>query len=191
MVRAYAQAMPHDESWCRCLLCEVYEDAGPNRMSRTGQELLEHVRQRGWSTVRIVADDRRPGWAFTVALWHSFCAPDIAMFGLDLDVLGACVDFLAQECAEGRSPLVGTRRTGVLDGHPVHLGRIHDSWRNSFVGTALGFYRATPGVPMLQLVWPDHEGRFPDESGASPSCREDQPELSLALLTHPNGIWTR
>ncbi|MFN2506583.1 MAG: DUF4262 domain-containing protein [Acidimicrobiales bacterium] len=32
----------------------------------------------------ITQHDDLPGWAFTVGLWHTFRAPEVAMFGLDV-----------------------------------------------------------------------------------------------------------
>lgn len=157
----------------------------------TGEQLRHEVAERGWSVVRIFPERRRPAWAFTVGLWHSYRSPEVAIFGLDLDVLGPALDVLAEECAAGRPLVAGEQRTGVLEGFPIELGSIHRDWYNTFFGTAAGFYRRTRGITVLQVVWPDLDGRFPRQPNAARWCRRDQPRLSVAPPAHTRNIWTR
>lgn len=49
---------------------------------------------------------------------------------------------------------------------------------NDFVFSASWFY-AGRDFPLYQVVWPDREGRYPWNEGATPDPRHEQPVLAL------------
>ncbi|MER8034866.1 DUF4262 domain-containing protein [Streptomyces hydrogenans] len=53
----------------------------------------------------------------------------------------------------------------------------------------MGFYRRPP-LPVLQVAWPDAEGRFHWDDQADEKHRESQPRLWLPPSDHPVGRWT-
>ncbi|WP_353940150.1 DUF4262 domain-containing protein [Streptomyces sp. HUAS MG91] len=77
----------------------------------------------------------------------------------------------------------------VVDGHRVALRQVDRGWYRTFFGQAIGFYRRPP-LPVLQVTWPDAEGRFYCDEQADERHRESQPQLWLPPSDHPVGIWT-
>ena len=109
-------------------------------------------------------------FAYTIGLWHSFRRPEVVMFGLEGGGMGhwlnACVD-------RGRDhgwPAEGEEFAGVLDGFAVQLRPVHVSWHDALFGAAWRFYRGVT-VPVLQLVWPDSNGVWPWQEGATATSR--------------------
>ncbi|WP_368051347.1 DUF4262 domain-containing protein [Micromonospora sp. C28SCA-DRY-2] len=54
---------------CHRILCHEYgdtDDRHPTELTTIG-----HVQQHGWSVVTIPDDDKGPGWAYTIGLWHT------------------------------------------------------------------------------------------------------------------------
>ncbi|MGW4754339.1 DUF4262 domain-containing protein [Streptomyces chartreusis] len=78
---------------------------------------------------------------------------------------------------------------GLVDGREVTLRRVDLRWYRTFFGQAIGFYRRPP-FPVLQVAWPDLDGRFHWEEQAEEKHRESQPQLWLQPSDHPVGIWT-
>jgi hypothetical protein len=77
----------------------------------------------------------------------------------------------------GEKPPVGTPFAEVLDDYKVLLREVRA--RNSYdahVGYAIWFNGGRE-FPLLQLVWPDKEGRFPGDPGTSPGLAKQQPLL--------------
>lgn len=72
---------------------------------------------------------------------------------------------------------IGQRVAEIIEGDDVRFRPVRE--RESYaehVGCALWFYDGT-WFPLLQLVWPDRQGRFPDEAGFDESFRKGQPLL--------------
>ncbi|MEW2581339.1 DUF4262 domain-containing protein [Streptomyces syringium] len=83
----------------------------------------------------------------------------------------------------------GQKHPDVVDGHQVALRQVDLRWYRTSFGRAIGFYRRPP-FPVLQVAWPDVEGRFHREEEAEERHRESRPQLWLPPGEQPVGIWT-
>jgi Domain of unknown function (DUF4262) len=79
-------------------------------------------------------------------------------------------------------PRIVTRPLGepiseILQGYPLRLREVHtsESYREH-VGYALWF-NGGYGFPLLQVLWPDKRGRFPDDTDADPATATLQPRI--------------
>ena len=78
----------------------------------------------------------------------------------------------------------GTVSREVLERPPVVFRSVAEGHHGDWVGTALRYYER-PSVPLLQLFWPDREGRFPwEESFETP---EDPRFRQPLLFRAPEG----
>ncbi|MGW9448794.1 DUF4262 domain-containing protein [Streptomyces sp. NPDC055632] len=148
---------------------------------------MANVREHGWHVVGVGGGDI-PDWSFTVGLWHSHRIPEVAMFGLELQGLMHWVDAAATKFRDGAAAQAGALLPGVIEGYEVQVQPVDVSWHRPLLGTAVGFYRRTP-VPVVQVLWPDRNHRWPSDERASPGCRA-QPRLWHAVDEHPAGVWT-
>lgn len=180
--------MPAGDHRCRCLICADYGDR--DRLDAVDTKLVKDIGERGWGVMMIPGDEISRGWAFTVGLWHSYSSPEIAMFGLDVHDMTDCLNVLGDQVRDGRSLVADEETDLVLERHPVVLKTVADGWAEAFFGTSTGFYRATPEVPFLQVLWPDQDGRFPGSPGCAADYLTAQPSLWLAPDEHPVGCWT-
>ncbi|MEU8320766.1 DUF4262 domain-containing protein [Nonomuraea sp. NPDC048881] len=180
--------MPTDNPECRCILCHVHEDQ--DELDLTDQHTVEHVQARGWSVKMIPEDDHGPGFAYTVGLWHTHRSPELAMFGLDVRLMHVLLNDLADEIAAGRPAQADEERHDLLERHPVVLKTVDLSWYREFFGCAISFYRRL-SFPVLEVLWPDRDGRFPWNTGYDEQYRELQPHLWLNPEDHPTGVWTK
>lgn len=164
--------------FCSCPLC-----TGGSRDEIAGQ-----VAEHGWHLTAVLPSNGRPGWAYSVGLWHTFRHPEVAIFGLPPGRNGL-VNVAAEVVREGRQLTPGGVLSEVLIGYPMSLRLADPAWSELFPGLA-EFYSASP-VPVVQLVWPDQDGRFPWDRGFDECFRESQPLLWLAADDHPPGEWLR
>ena len=125
---------------CSCVIC-ARSDPGRDA------DIVATVRHHGWSVLRIFGGLE---FAYTVGLWHTFRRPELVMFGLQGEDmqrwLNLCVDV-----TRGRGlPASDEPLEGVIDGFPVCLRAVHDSWYEPLFGTARRFYRraAVPGTAL-------------------------------------------
>jgi hypothetical protein len=143
--------------------------------------LAGHVARRGWSVVSVPAEGRRPAYAFTVGLWHSFAHAEASVFGRDEREMVRWLDTVGGEVEAGRVLHPDRQADDVLagvagEGAEVFPRPALASWHRHLFGPALAFYRGQP-VPMLQLVWPDDRGVLPWEPGCGADCLAAQPWL--------------
>ena len=173
---------------CTCILCHDYGDA--DQRDRTDLETIATVRKHGWSVMMIPADAEGPGWAHTVGLWHTHRVPELAMFGLDVELMRVCLNDLAGKAPAGQPLATDVPRDDVIKNYPVYLKEVRRPWYRAFFGQAIGFYREPP-FPFQQVVWPDREGHFHWDDDRAEQLEQAQPQLWLEPAEHPAGVWTK
>lgn len=170
------------------MLCgpdEGVPQAGPVWTDRAAAMVREH----GWTVVAVPGDDRGPAFAYTVGLYHTLRAPELAMFGLPPEVMHTLLNLGGGRVRDGAPVADGTRWEGLLaSGLPLALRHADLGWYRAFFGQAVRFHRAA--FPVRQVVWTDRVGTFPWQDGFDEAWRERQPALWLPPARHPAGPWT-
>jgi hypothetical protein len=118
---------------------------------------LEH----GFVIVPVL--DTEPPWAFTVGLARTAQHPEISISGLSQHFAAYLLNALGHSVVDGRTLEPGDLLEDVIRGHRL---RVREVPRNSYddrFGAATRFHGGT-NYRMLQLVWNDTDGRFPDET---------------------------
>ncbi|MGK5554201.1 DUF4262 domain-containing protein [Actinomadura kijaniata] len=173
---------------CHCVLDHDYGDR--DRMDNFLLRTIVHITQYGWSVVLVQPEDDRPGWAYTIGLWHSLRAPELAMFGGDVYEMEESLNRLGRRTTEGDAPADGDRRSGVARDREVAFRTVDARWYEAMMPGAVSFYRRPP-LPFLQVVWSDDGGLFPWQPGTDLPFRRSQPWLWLDPRQHSRGVWTR
>jgi hypothetical protein len=179
--------MTGDLFQCRCVLCHDYGDRGD--ADQVDLTIIGNVQEHGWHVVMVPEDEIGPGFAYTIGLSHTHGASELAMFGIDVHVMHRMLNTLGEKAASGVLLTDGQEHRGVVDGRQVRLRRVDLRWYRTFFGRAIGFYRRPP-FPVLQVAWPDVDGRFHWEEGVEQGHRKSQPQLWLPPGDHPAGVWT-
>ncbi|MEU5726113.1 DUF4262 domain-containing protein [Micromonospora sp. NPDC047738] len=143
------------------------------------------MREHGWSVLWVAGGI---DFAYTVGLWHTFRRPEAVMFGLDGQGMQHWLNAYVDHAREHEWPGEDEPFHGVIDDFPTQLRPVHDSWHDALFGTAYRFYRGL-AVPFQQLVWPDRNGLWPWEEGATASSRNRQAFSWLPVHEHPAGGW--
>ncbi|MFD5570864.1 DUF4262 domain-containing protein [Streptomyces cadmiisoli] len=164
-----------DRSPCFCLLCSPPADgpAWEERDGRTAANVSEH----GWHVMGVGAGGEAPAdWAYSIGMWHTLRSPEVCVFGLRIETMTTVVNVAGREIRNGHALEADQVRDDVLNGFPVTVRPVHTSWYRDFFGAGIDFYQAPP-FPVMQLFWPDREGRFPWDDRAEEYCRASQPQL--------------
>ncbi|MFF4810931.1 DUF4262 domain-containing protein [Micromonospora chersina] len=172
---------------CHCLLCQHPSDEAT--WDQRDRRIADHIRQYGWSVTGLAEDERSPGWAYSTGLWHTLRSPEVCIFGLPTNTAMTIVNVVADQVREGELLKPDERRADVLTNHDVAIRPVHPAWYRHFFGAAVDFYQAPP-LPIVQVFWPDKQGRFAWEQDAEANSRASQPLLWLSPTEHPQGVWT-
>lgn len=173
---------------CRCQMCEL-EAAGLGPEAYLGS-LADRIGAEGWAVQAVPDEERGLSWAYTVGLWHSCHAPELAIFGLPLPNMAGIANTLARHVSSGVRFEPGDRISGVCP-CTLTVRPVDAAWRatSMFAISDAVYGRLRP--PMLQVVWPDREDRFPWERGFDLCYDGRQPMLWLPPDDNPPGRWTR
>lgn len=141
---------------------------------------------RGWSAEDTPADGARSGFSFTVGLWHHFASPEVAIFGLDAPARMRYLARVGEAALDGRLVVPDQCQDDILGDRVVVPRPALASWHRHVFAAVLDFYRGQP-VPVVQLVWADHAGRYPWVPDCDPGCAHSQPRLWDRARTQP--VW--
>jgi hypothetical protein len=131
---------------------------------------IENVRRFGLNILRIGPGHDDDGFAYSVGLFHRYEHPEIIVFGQKPDWQGAMLNVIAERIREGERFREGVPYTDLLEGYACRFRavRARESY-DAYLGWDLWYYSAVSPleslVPVLQFVWPDKDGRFPDAAG--------------------------
>jgi hypothetical protein len=141
--------------------------------------IRETVAAHGWSVQLIPAGarDDEPPFAYTVGLFRTLGHAELIVVGLRHELMHAMLNNLGERARDGGPLPVDAPIAGVIEGHDVRLRpvRAAESYRDH-VGYAMWFNGGRE-FPLLQVVWPDADGRFPGEPGADDRLAAQQPLL--------------
>ncbi|CDP89915.1 MULTISPECIES: DUF4262 domain-containing protein [Mycolicibacterium] len=148
-------------------------DAQQERDSRIAADVTEY----GWHVVGVGGNDETPAdWAYSIGLGHTLGSPEICLFGLRIETMMTIVNVAGQAVRDGNPMEPAQLRDDILNDYPVAIRPVHPSWFQDFFGAGIDFYR-TRELAVLQLFWPDAEGRFPWDDQVHEYCRSSQPLL--------------
>lgn len=159
-------------------------DAPEERDSRISANVTDH----GWHVMGVGAGGEAPAdWAYSIGLWHTLRSPEVCLFGLRIETMMTIVNVAGQEVRDDRPLESGQVRDDILDDYSVVVREVHPSWYRDFFGAGIDFHQAW--FPVVQMFWPDRDGRFPWDEQVQEYCRAGQPLLWIPK-EETTGPWT-
>jgi len=142
------------------------------------QKFLSQIETYGWNVTTVFKKEGETGpeWAFSAGLFHSYQHPEIAMFGLDLDIMRKIVNDIGTEVKKGAKFGPGKEYHEILARCGCQFRSVDSRHYADYFGWAIWFYEDDP-FPVLQCFWPDKEGKYPWEPGCSEFVISAQPFL--------------
>ena len=137
--------------------------------------LMADVAQAGYHVVGGAPTGGAPAFAFSVGLFRSFDHPEVAVFGLSMEVLDGAVRRVAERVRAGARFDEGDVGEALVDGRATAFRRIVPRHYATHLGHAV-WYHGGARFPALQAIWSEG-GHFPWERWFPRGLREDQPVL--------------
>lgn len=157
----------HDEG-CSCTICH-----GIKTLRET---VLENIRKSGFHMTGVFSEHGHPAFTYTAGLETTFTHPEIVIYGIDPQnashLLHAAVDLIR----DGAAFVSGRQYENIAENFPMAFLDISDpiARRNFPVS-----YQSQPDcrVRIMQMVWPDPNGKFPWQPGYDQEYSALQPIL--------------
>lgn len=148
-------------------------------LSALDAKVLREIHTDGWQITGVLAHEQNkgPDFAYSIGLFHSFCHPEIILFGLPIDVCMRAVNVIGIDIRNGMHFQPLKEYDHILSRpHSCCFREVDRKHYHGHVGYALWFYETDP-FPLMQCFWSDESGCFPWDSDCSPYAREAQPLL--------------
>lgn len=150
------------------------------------ERCVADVAQHGLHVIKVGDAAADATFAYTVGLHRTFGHPEVILLGLDLDVMHALLNDLADELRRGARFAADDVSDAFLEGYDVTFRPVPARQYRPYLGWANWFNGGT-GYPALQMIYPDRERRWPWAAGVSAAFRAQQPVLEEA----PAPPWAR
>lgn len=163
--------------------------AWPTPENDSDRKAFQDVLADGCHILGIVPDsDAPPGlpsYSFSIGFYLNLLHPEIVVSGLSNQLSASIMNDIFAYCEEGRAITEGQSVSCSVDGKDVRfLARTFPREKfPDFLGYANWFYRSLlfrrkPSMnneyPVIQLLWPDPEGKYPGQKGCRKSVEKAQ-----------------
>jgi hypothetical protein len=126
--------------------------------------VVDDIARFGWHGVSRFPGESQPDHYYTVGLQETFGHPEILIVGLAGDVPHGMARAAVDAIKDGVTFSASTRSDAILEGYDVAYASVSPSAANGWLPLAAWYYEDRPW-DVLQLLWPDRDGRFPGEDG--------------------------
>jgi Domain of unknown function (DUF4262) len=159
------------------------------KLSATEQQILADVDTEGIH-IEIVKPEKKgsPAWAYSIGLQKTMQQPDIIIFGLRPVTMQQLIGNAAERMREGVAYDDGLEDEELLQGYTCVFKSVREIWYDVTVKHARWFYGGS-NFPLLQLYWPDRNGKFPWDPKCQPEVRSLQPLLHVADIEASGAAW--
>jgi hypothetical protein len=152
------------------------KDHDPRCEGADDQKVIDDVAHYGWHVVKILEGGDKPGWAFSVGLYHTFGHPEIIVFGLKPALMHSIINNIGEDVRSGKRFKEDKQYPDLIEGYQCAFKIVNPAWYEPFLGYATWFYKGM-GYSVLQCIWPDKESIYPWEPGFNPNWASAQPLL--------------
>lgn len=147
------------------------------QLPEADQKTISDIQKYGIHLVEVPEDDEGPGFVYSIGLFDNFSHPEIIIVGLDPELSHDIINGLAVEVAEGNVFKDQDRHEGILEDYTcIFLDVLQANYADT-LGHAVWYY-GNSDFPAIQCVWPDLDGSYPWDGGATEEFLEDQPILA-------------
>lgn len=143
------------------------------------QDILDNIAVHGWHCALVasrVEDAVQTTFAYSVGLETTFGWPELICFGLRLELLPVILSGAVEEIRDNDlKPKAGLLLREVMRDYPCRLDPFPLAAHRDHLGRAIWLAehqgRDPYKIRCLQLVWPDRQGRFPDDEACNAEVR--------------------
>src|ERR1051326_978968 len=151
----------------------------PEPQDDSDRKLLDDVIEHKCHIIGIPEGPHGPSYSFSVGLFLHFEHPEIIIFGLPYTVAATAINDIRTFIEQGRFFKAGDISEQIFAGYPGAFIDVSRAFYPYYLGTAIWFYRSiNNGFPVMQIVWPDKNGKFTWQEGYDVHYNARQPLLN-------------
>lgn len=148
-------------------------------MTASLDPVSKNIEDHGWAVVNVEESAALPPYSYSVGLFKTYSHPEVIVFGLAAPTLQQIINTIGVAVKAGRSFDEVSTSDKVLSGFKCAFRPVPGEAASALMGLAVTYYGSP--VPAIHCIWPDREGRFPWDAGATADYRRLQPALSEGI----------
>jgi hypothetical protein len=145
-------------------------------MDEPEAQTLADIDRFGWSVFKV-SNDQGPDFAYSVGMFRTLGHPEIVMFGLPLETMHQLINDVGARVRAGVRYVAGQVSDEFLAGYDITFRAVPAYQYQGHLGWANWLYSGED-YPVLQMVYPDRERRWPWDDGVAAGFLEQQPVLA-------------
>jgi hypothetical protein len=145
--------------------------------NQSKQRIVEDIEKYSCHIALLEPDNYLPGFAYTIGLYEKFGHPEIICFGLPTNVMGSVLNTARDIVKQGGKITTTKQYPDFLNNYNVEFINVDKEFYANYFGYAGCYYNMTFNFPVLQLVWPDKQNKFPWDKDFNPDWKFKQPLL--------------
>jgi hypothetical protein len=159
------------------------------KLSPTEQKILNDVDNNGLHVAKVTPEKKSsPAWAYSIGIHRTLQQPEIILFGLRGETMQQLINNAVEQMHSGVVYSDGSEDDELLQGYTCVFKTVREIWYDVTVPHARWFYGGS-AFPLLQLYWPDRNGKFPWDPKCQPEVKALQPRLHVADIEASGAAW--
>ncbi len=140
------------------------------------RQITNDIKEYGFHVALFEDDGYLPSFAYSIGLWKNFNHPEVIAFGLPIELLHSLICTAKQEIEKRGKLEPGHTYSDFLEGYQIQFLEVNKAHYSDYLGYGRWF-NGSFDFPVLQLVWPDKEHKWPWEEEFNTNWRFKQPLL--------------
>ncbi|CAM4113771.1 MULTISPECIES: DUF4262 domain-containing protein [Flavobacterium] len=141
------------------------------------ERIVNDIKEYDCHLALLESDGYLPAFVYTIGLYEKFQHPEIIIFGLKTDVMAHLLNGLRDEIRKGKNYQPNQTYSGLLEGYEIQFLEVKRENYPDYLGYAGWYYKKTFDFPVLQMIWPDKENKWPWETEFNENWKFEQPLL--------------
>lgn len=139
------------------------------------KEIVDNIEKYGCHVI-MVSGDHLPGSVYSIGLYEKFGHPEIICFGMDLNMMASLTNEVCEWIKESNTIEPYIPYDDYLENADVKFIPVDKVFYDDYLNFGINYYEGT-NFPVLQMVWPDKENKFPWDEGFYQPWKFQQPLL--------------
>jgi hypothetical protein len=123
----------------------------------------ENIRRHGYHSTFVFAS-KRPSFCYSTGIYKNFGIPEIFISSLPQNLSHGLIENYVNKFKQSESIPMDRRIDDLTDRFPVYLIDVSTDKLADWILSSIRFYK-NQDYRYLQLIYPDTEGRFPNDIG--------------------------
>jgi len=153
------------------------------KIDGVSENTIANIEKFGCAVLHIKEkEEDRARFSYTVGVFDTSGAPEIIVVGLLTDTAHFLLNAAVKRLRDG-ADLTASRQSELIEGVDCEFRPVGSKWISHVMVQANRYYGESP-FPVLQTVYPDLNGRFPDDEDFNPYFAQPmlQPDAPMTRL---------